>query len=107
MNDEVASILATTGPTLSSTLVQRLVQKGFTQTAARKRVSRARGAVRRLDGLIFPNREQFLFLSNQLGKRDFRHNLSSALQEARTSYGRGLVALKARRGAIPVEHFSA
>lgn len=107
MKDEVAHILAITGPTLSSTLVQRLVQQGFTQDAARKRVSRARGAVRRLEGVIFPNREQFLFLAKQLDKRDFRQNLSSALQETRTSYGRGLVALKARRGALPAEHFSA
>lgn len=105
MENEVADLLAITGPAFSSTIVERLMRKGISQEAARKRVSRARGVVRRLEGLNFPNREQFLFLSKQSRTQDFRGKLIAALQNSGTSYGRALVALRSRRGAIPSLHF--
>jgi len=106
MNSDIAQLLSETGPTLSSALVKKLSRNGISQVAARQRISRARG-IKRLQGLSFPNREQFLFLSKHAGKQEFFDNLLLALKENRTSYGRVITALEARGGAIPLTHFPA
>jgi hypothetical protein len=104
MPDLITQFLKTHGPTLSSRIVEWLVKHGLTRETARQRVSRAGGPVKRLVGIQFPNRERFLFLQDDFGKPEFRDNLADALQQSRTSYGRALVALESRGGAVP-EHF--
>lgn len=94
------------GPSLSSDLIEKLLKMGFSHAAARQRISRARD-VKRLEGVTFPNRAQFLFLHRQAGKREFFENLVLALKKNRTSCGRALIALESRGGAVPLGHFPA
>jgi hypothetical protein len=107
MADEISTLLRKTGPTLSSVLVRQLSEKGVSYQTARKRVSRARGAVKRVGGLSLPNREQFLYLSEQAKTGKFFDRLAGALKQTKSSYGRALTALEARQGGIPKRHFSA
>src|SRR5438552_3054697 len=100
MPDLITHFLKTHGPTLSSRIVESLIKQGLTRETARQRVSRAGGVVKRLVGIQFPNRERFLFLQDDFGKPEFRDNLADALQQSRTSYGRALVALESRGGAV-------
>jgi len=106
MADPIVQYLKANGPTLSSSIVARLIAQGVSRESARKRVSRAGGDVRRLVGLQFPNRERFVFLNDQFGKPEFHENLANALQQSRTSYGRALIALESRGGAVPEHHFA-
>lgn len=85
---------------MSSRLVDGLSGGGLTRTAARQQVSRAEGEVKRLGGVRFPNRERFLFLEDQFGKKVFRNNLVDALINTGSSYGKALLGLKARCGAV-------
>jgi len=105
MNPNIETLLHEIGPCLSSQVVERLSRSGLSAEAARKRVSRATGNVRRLTGIRFPNREAFLFLNNQFGKPEFFEQLASALKETGSSYGRALIGLAAREGAVPVMQF--
>lgn len=105
MAGELEAFLKDSGPALSSSLVERLVRNGLSNEAARQRVSRAGGVVKRLGGLQFPNRERFLFLENQFGSDEFRESLARALKESRTSYGRALIALEAQGGAVHASYF--
>jgi hypothetical protein len=61
--------------------------------------------VRRLSGIRLPNRERFLFLADQFGKDLFCVNLEQAFAETKSTYGRAMVALRTRGGAIPERHF--
>jgi hypothetical protein len=106
MPERVAAILAETGPALSSWIVKRLIKTGVSRVTARKQVSRAHGAVQRLKGMRLPNREQFLFLRDQFGSEDFRLNLEQAFIDTHSTYGRTLVAIRARGGTIPESHFA-
>jgi hypothetical protein len=101
----IDNILRETGPCLSSEVVKRLVADGVAPAAARKRVSRANGSVQRIQEIQFPNREKFLFLGGQKIEGDFRHKLADALINSGSCYGRALVGLKSRGGAILASHF--
>jgi len=101
----VASILKVAGPSLSSDIVAQLQTTGIKSEAARQRVSRAAGSVKRLHGIQFPNREKFLFLENQFGRPEFFERLSAALISTRSCYGRALIGLKIRGGSILESHF--
>ena len=105
MAETIENLLKHSGPALSSSLVERLMKNGLSKDAARQRVSRAGGSVKRLGGLQFPNRERFLFLEGQFGKEEFRENLTTALKESRTSYGRALISMESRGGAVHEPHF--
>jgi hypothetical protein len=100
MSDTVQDLLEEIGPSLSSALVERLVAQGISPEAARQRVCRACGVVKRLQGLQFPNREKFLFLDGQFGNEAFCTNLARAMKSSRTSYGKALLALDSRDNAI-------
>src|SRR5437763_17138641 len=106
MPDSIAQYRKTSGPALSSSIVDRLIAQGVSRDSARKRVSRVGGDVQKLTGLQFPNRERFVFLKDQFGKPEFRENLANALQQSRTSYGRALTALESRGGAVPEHYFA-
>jgi hypothetical protein len=105
MTQDIETYLRALGPALSSSVVQHLMKSGLSSEAARQRVSRASGSVRRLRGLLFPNRERFLFLEDQFGRDAFRDNLTKALKESSTSYGRALAALEWLGGAVYEPYF--
>lgn len=106
MRNDVATLLKKVGPTLSSKIVDELVNTGISRETARKQVSRSSGAVRKLQGIQFPNRERFLFLEDQFGKQIFKSTLSASLKQSNTSYGRALTGLESRGGAVPMGHFA-
>lgn len=108
MPKSIESILAEYGPSISSRVVDMLSGNGLTRTAARQQISRSisRGDVKRLRGINFPNQEAFLFLAGQFGNKTFRDNLVEALISTGSSYGRALLGLKARGGAVLSSEFS-
>jgi hypothetical protein len=101
----VCSILKANGPSLSSFVVKHLQKVGLKPEAARQRVSRATGAVKRLFGIQFPNREKFLFLETQFATSQFYERLIQALYSTRSCYGRALMGLHVRGGSILESHF--
>lgn len=105
MNSDIESLLEQIGPCLSSRIASELKKRGMSAEAARKRISRAGGKVRRLLGLSFPNRESFLFLEGEFGNSDFLESLARELKQTGSSYGRALIGLTARAGSIPAKHF--
>lgn len=100
MSSDIESILRARGPELSSVLVQQIVDSGVLPEAARQRVSRVGGSVKRLKGINFPNRESFLFIDEQFGKHEFLEKLTLALQATGSAYGRALTGLQCRGGSI-------
>ncbi|WP_367872965.1 hypothetical protein [Luteolibacter sp. Populi] len=93
-------LLRLKGPSLSSELGQQLVARGLSEEAARQRMSRAKGEVRRLEGFHFPNREKFLFLSGQFKSPSFLANLSEALIKTNSAYGQFLLGLESQGGFL-------
>jgi hypothetical protein len=102
---DVSSILKSNGPSLSSDIVGHLLRAGLKPEAARQRVSRAGGTVKRLSGIQFPNREKFLFLETQFNRPEYYERLIDALYSTRSCYGRALMGLHVRGGSIPKSHF--
>ena len=89
---------------LSSQVIQSLTNSGLSASAARKRISRARGSVRRLENVEFDNRSRFLYLTHQYGKIQYWERLFAAL-ESQPIYARVLGAMRARGGTIPLGLF--
>ena len=107
MSDICQKFLLSNGPSLSSELSEYLVKAhGLTREAARKRVSRAGGEVRRLAYITFPRRARFLYLQQQFASPTFWDQLSEALIDANTAYGLAIAAIRQRDGLIPVAHFA-
>ena len=105
MAESIENILKRIGPSLSSVIVAELVKIGITPTAARQRISRARGRVKRLAGVNFPNREKFVFTEGDFGTDDFRDRLVDAFVKTGSAYGRAISGLQARGGSIQCSRF--
>ena len=102
----VRDLLERTGPSLSSDLVSLLVkQEHINREAARKRVSRSAGLIKKLKGLRLPNREDFLYLEDQFGGLEFTVNLTEALRKSGSSLWRALSGIIARGGAVKQQYF--
>lgn len=95
-------ILENRGPSLSSEISKLLQSEGASPQAARQKISRARGDVKRLDNVNFPNREKFLYLSKQYKSPKFKTNLTKALTSTNSSYGLILKAIRLRSGYLPI-----
>jgi len=102
----VRSLLLDFGPSRSSAIVERLIAKGVRPAAARQQLSRAKPPVLRLRGHTLPNREAFFFLPDQFQNGEFKERLCTALRDTRSAYGRALIGLQARGGAIDAKMFS-
>jgi Holliday junction resolvase-like predicted endonuclease len=106
MNDFVESFLETHGPCLSSEVTDHLVKSfAISPAAARKRVSRLAGKVRRLGYVTFPRKARFLYLEQQFGSPRYWGNLVEALMQTNSAYGHAIAALRQRGGAVPDGHF--
>jgi hypothetical protein len=104
--DSVTDYLKMFGPALSSDIVRHLVeQSGMSEAAARKRVSRAGGDVKRLAGIVFPHKARFFYLQQQFGSPDYWTNLANALISTNSAYGFAIAALTQRNGIIPADQF--
>ncbi|WP_416391849.1 hypothetical protein NR756_06580 [Alloalcanivorax xenomutans] len=106
MSDLVESFLQSHGPRLSSEVADYLVQAlGISPVAARKRVSRLAGNVRRLGYVTFPRKARFMYLEQQFGSPVYWENLVAALMQTKSAYGNALAALRQRGGAVPERLF--
>lgn len=95
------------GPALSSEISRSLTaEHKISPAAARKRVSRARGEVKRLAYLTFPHGTRFMYLQQQFGSRLYWTRLIEALHSTKSCYGLALAAIDQRGGIVPVEHFA-
>ena len=106
MSDIIENYLRHHGPCLSSELSEYLVNdQKLTPTAARKRVSRAKGQVHRLSYISFPRKARFIYLQEQFGSPTFWDRLVEKLLQAKSAYGLAIAAIQQRGGVIPLRHF--
>jgi hypothetical protein len=104
--DPVIDFLELKGPSLSSEIVRHLVdEQGVSPAAARKRLSRVGGDVKRLAGIVFPHKARFIYLQRQFGSPEYWANLADALIATNSSYGYAIAALRQRGGVIPIAQF--
>jgi hypothetical protein len=107
MSDIVEKFLKTNGPSLSSEVSKHLVSTlKISPVAARKRVSRATGEVRRLGYVTFPRKARFMYLQQQFGSPYYWGKLIHALLQTNSAYGLAIAALQQRGGLVPEAHFA-
>lgn len=105
--DLVTEYLKMNGPSLSSEITLHLVEKThMLPAAARKRVSRAAGEVKRLSGIVFPHKARFLYLQQQFGSPEYWAHLEGALIATKSAYGYAIAALRQRGGIVPASQFA-
>jgi hypothetical protein len=105
--DQLTDFLELNGPSLSSEIVRHLVEdQGVLPAAARKRVSRVSGDIKRLAGIVFPHKARFFYLQRQFGSPEYWTNLADALISTNSAYGYAIAALRQRDGVIPVAQFT-
>ncbi|WP_217191337.1 hypothetical protein [Pseudomonas shirazica] len=101
---KVEAILEHWGPSLSSTLAERLVEVyGVSAPNARQLIQRS--SAKRLKGISFPHRTSFVYLTSQYGSQNFFDSLIDALKTTNHACGYGLAALQDRGGLLPIDHF--
>lgn len=106
MTDLAETILSRDGPCLSSELAKKLVEEcSMSSAAARQRVSRLGGSVKRLAYLTFPRNVRFTYLQKDYGSPWFWQALIRALMDSSPAYGNALAALMQRGGVMPKNHF--
>ncbi len=93
------------GPSLTSDLIAALVEGGVNAAAARQRVNRARGEVKRLAGLRFAKNARFIYLDEQYATEEFWRALERAFRSHGLAYWTALTNLKARGGVCPAKMF--
>lgn len=106
MSDIIEEFLSNNGPCLSSEITAHLVTTlNISPVAARKRVSRLTGNVRRLSYITFPRKAQFMYLEQQFGSPYYWVKLVDVLMQTNTAYGHAIAALRQRGGVIPERFF--
>jgi hypothetical protein len=98
-------LLRSSGPCLTTQLTQRLIDQGMSPEAARQRVSRARGPIRKTPGLIFPHKARFIYHEKDFNSEVYWEALIEAVIKYSPSYGPALAALIQRDGIVPKPHF--
>jgi hypothetical protein len=78
---DIRDFLEKQGPCLSSKIKQALKNGGQSEEAARQKISRVKGDVCHLQGIIFPKRESFLYLKRDFNSPIYFFNLVKALEE--------------------------
>jgi hypothetical protein len=106
----LADILREAGPSLSTELIEEMVAKGASSSAARQRIVRGLAApsfdIVRLAGLRFQHNARFLYLRDQFGGREFWLALERAFRKSGVSYWRAITGMKARGGYVPLTLFA-
>jgi len=101
----VEELLNLHGPLPSSEVKKYLLNAGISEEAARQRISRTRGEVRRLSTIQLPKKESFLFLDKQYGSHEFWVALINAHSKMNSSYGVAIQSILARGGVVQLKHF--
>ena len=93
--ENIIEILNNKGGMLSSDLSDELVNQGFSEVAARKKISRccnsSNGMVLRLPYLTFPHRAKFVYLREEGYSERFYSNLYDALNKTNSVYSPHLI----------------
>lgn len=106
MADPIEDILHYLGPSLSSELAAALAERlKISSVAARQRLSRARGNVRRLAGIPFPRNARFMYLEKQFGSTEYWHRLATTLIANNSALGYAIAALRQNGGMVPARQF--
>ena len=102
----IENLLIKLGPSPSSQVRKGLVSSGVSEEAARQRISRSKGKVRRLTSIGLPKREAFLYLDNQYGTVEFWNSLVDSHTQANSAYGMAIQSLMAKGGVLPKKFFN-
>jgi hypothetical protein len=100
-NLSIEAILKSEGPCLSSRLGARLEQAGLSAAAARQRIARSNGPIKRLQGLIFPRGARFLYHQSSFNSDRYWEALIRDIGEASPAYAAAVAALMARGCIVP------
>ncbi len=102
---DIIELLKKSGPMLSSSIKKMLLDDGFSDEAARQKISRAGKQVKTLQGNLFPRRTSFLYLEVHENTPEFFENLVAALKETNSIHYGAIAALAARGGKASLEKF--
>lgn len=106
MNDPIEDVLDHLGPSLSSEISAVLAERlNISSVAARQRLSRAKGNVRRLAGIPFPRNARFMYLVKQFGSPEYWHSLATTLIANNSALGFAITALRQNGGMVPARQF--
>ncbi|WP_424830562.1 hypothetical protein [Ruegeria sp.] len=106
MTKQIEAVLNSLGPSLSNKVADALAKRAnISHVAARKRLSRAGGNVRKLTGVAFARNIRFMYLKDQYGSPIFWQNLADALIESKSALGYAILALCQSGGMVPVKQF--
>lgn len=104
--NNVEMILREDGPSLSSDLSKKLVERfGLSPDAARKQVSRGCPEMHRLYGMNFTRNSKFIYLKKDYCSPYYWSALYNAFRDTNSAYWFAIAALKQRCGPIPYKHF--
>ncbi len=95
---DIKELLKKNGPMLSSSIKKIMLDAGFSDEAARQKISRAGKQVKTLQGNLFPQRTSFLYLEVHENTTEFFENLVAALKETNSILYGAFAALAARGG---------
>ena len=105
--DIIESFLKDRGPALSGEVAEHLVKiMHIAPTAARQRIARVGGQVKKLGYVTFPRKARFMYLEEQFGSRLYWDSLTKALLRTNSAYGLAIAALLQRDGLIPHKQFA-
>lgn len=106
MADLVEIVLKQMGPSLSSEIAGEVAKRAnISATAARQRVSRATGKVRKLAGIPFPRNARFVYLEQDFGSPNYWGRLASALMTTNSALGFAIAGLRQCDGMVPARYF--
>jgi len=106
MADLIADYLKARGPALSTSIAQHLATTlKISPAAARQRVSRVQGQVKKLAYVTFPRGARFMYLQGQFGSAQYWGRLVDALLQANSAFGLAIASLVQRNGFMPQAHF--
>lgn len=102
----VETILKQIGPSLSSEVAVEVARRAnISAAAARQRVSRATGKVRKLAGVPFPRNARFVYLEQDFGSPQYWGRLADALMATNSALGFAIAGLRQCNGMVPVRYF--
>lgn len=103
----ISDFLNDNGPARSSRIADYLSKtQSIASAAARKRISRTAGNVRRFPHQILPKREGFLYLEGDRNSERFWTNMLDDMRETGSIYGFAIDALDARGGVVLENEFA-
>lgn len=106
---DVIEILNNNGGMLTSDLSEELVKKGYSEVAARQKISRSyhssKGQILKLSYLTFPHRAKFAYLKDEGYSERFYNNLYNALNKTNSVYSHTFNLLKTHYGVLNENRF--